>query len=84
MAKKQEKTVSSTQAFWVGEIETYEQQFKPWEERSKKIIERYVDERDDITKNASRFNILWSNIQTLHPAIYAPKPRRDPATIGQA
>lgn len=73
MAKK-EKTVSSTQSYWVGEIETYEQQFSPWEKRCKKIIDRYMDERDDAQKTASRFNILWSNIQTLHPAIYASPP----------
>jgi len=71
---KKEKTVSSTQAFWVDEIDCYEQQFGPWEKRSKKIIDRYVDERDDLSKSASRFNILWSNIQTLQPAIYASPP----------
>jgi len=72
--EKKEKTVSSTQAFWVDEIDCYEQQFGHWEKRSKKIIDRYVDERDDLSKSASRFNILWSNIQTLQPAIYASPP----------
>lgn len=73
MAKK-ETTVTKTQSFWVGEIETYEQQFGPWEKRSKKIVERYMDERDDLQKTAARFNVLWSNIQTLQPAIYANPP----------
>lgn len=74
MDKKEEKTVSSTQAFWVGEIETYEQQFGQWEKRCKKIVDRYMDERDDAQKTAALFNVLWSNIQTLHPAIYASPP----------
>jgi len=73
MAKK-ENTVTVAQAFWVGEIETYEQQFGPWEERSKKIVKRYMDDRDDANKTAARFNVLWSNIQTLQPAIYANPP----------
>lgn len=72
--KDAEDKVSSTQAFWVGEIETYEQQFGPWEKRSTKIVDRYMDERDDAQKTAARFNVLWSNIQTLHPAIYASPP----------
>ena len=74
MAKESEAKVSSTQAFWVGEIETYDQQFAPWEKRCKEIINRYMDERDDLQKTADRFNVLWSNIQTLHPAIYASPP----------
>jgi len=74
MAKKDEKKVSSKQAYWVQEIETYEQQFGPWEKRAKKVVDRYMDERDDLQKTAARFNVLWSNIQTLHPAIYASPP----------
>lgn len=69
-----EQKVSKDVAFWVGEIEAYEQQFAPWEKKSKKIIDRYMDERKDGGKTASRFNILWSNVQTLHPAIYASTP----------
>lgn len=72
--KKSEEKVTKTQAFWVGEIETYEQQFGPWEKRATKIVDRYMDERDDLQKTAARFNVLWSNIQTLHPAIYASTP----------
>lgn len=74
MNAKDASTVTSLQAFWVGEIETYEQQFGPWEKRSKKIIKRFMDERPDEAKTAAQFNILWSNIQTLHPAIYASPP----------
>jgi hypothetical protein len=72
MSKK--STVTSEQAFWIGEIDTYEQQFGPWEKRGKKIVDRFTDERNDLVKKSSRFNILWSNIQTLHPAIYANPP----------
>lgn len=73
MAKKQESLVNPELAKWIAEIETYEKEFSPWEKRSKKIIDRYMDERGD-NNTAARFNILYSNIQTLHPAIYASTP----------
>lgn len=64
------KEVSSKFAFWMGEIEQYEQQFSSWTMRSKKIVKRYKDDREEAAKTASQFNILWSNVQILHPAIY--------------
>lgn len=65
---------SSTVAFWIGQIDAYEQNFQPWEKRSKEIIDRYRDERKGGNKNKARFNILWSNVQTLAPALYATPP----------
>lgn len=72
MAEKQK--VSRDVAYWVGEIDDYEKKYGDWISRSKKIVDRYMDERDGNSSRASRFNILWSNIQTLHPAIYANPP----------
>jgi hypothetical protein len=71
---KNNKAVTKDVSYWVGEIETYDSQFKEWGQKSKKIVKRYLDERPDVAGDASRFNILWSNIQTLHPAIYAQTP----------
>lgn len=47
-----------------------------WLERSKKIVERYRDERNRASLKLRKFNSLWSNVQTLKPVIYsrAPKP----------
>lgn len=73
MANKEQKP-SAKQSFWINEIDTYEREFNGWETRSKKIVNRYLDEREDIARGAARFNVLWSNIQTLHPAIYANPP----------
>lgn len=61
--------------FWKGELGRYETEFKPWTERCLKIIRRYRDERDEATKHQVRYNILWSNIQTLHPAIFSKTPQ---------
>lgn len=80
-----------TQAFWVGEISRYERESRKWSERSKKIIKRYKDERGANDSNKAKFNILWSNVQTLKPALYAqaPKPNierryRDDDGVGRA
>lgn len=66
-------------AFWCEQITAYEREASKWETRSKKIVKRYKDTRGDTDKGLARFNILWSNVQTLHPAIYAnpPKPNID-------
>lgn len=60
---------------WLGRISTYEKTFKKWESRVDKILKRY---RDDGTRNSgSRFNILWSNVQTLVPATFSRLPQPD-------
>ena len=60
--------------FWVEQVNAYEKEAKDWEARGKKIVKRYRDSRSDGDKKASRFNILWSNVQTLHPALYSGTP----------
>ncbi len=54
--------------------------FNQWETRAKKIIKRYRDERADVSDNSdvqegARFNILWANVQTLMPALFAKSPK---------
>lgn len=58
----------------IAEIEAYEKQFEPWLKRGSEIVKRYRDERP-ATSNASiisrKYNILWSNVETLRPTLYA-------------
>ena len=55
----------------------YERSYKRWEARVDRIIKKYKDDsRYDRNPNA-RFNILWSNVQTIQPAIFARLPRPD-------
>lgn len=61
--------------FWKAELGRYEVEFKPWLDRCNQIVRRYRDERDELTKLQVRYNILWSNIQVLHPAIFAKTPQ---------
>lgn len=60
--------------YWVNQIATYDQKFGQWERRGKKIVKRYKDERSGGDNSRSQFNILWSNVQTLGPALYAKNP----------
>lgn len=60
----------------VAEITLYEKEAEKWEERSRKICRRYKDERSNTRDNhGSKFNILWSNVQTLKPALYGHTPK---------
>lgn len=67
------KTEDSLHASLCDHIKKYEKEFSSWIERSKKIEKRYKDDRE-VGKEQSQFNILWSNVQTLHPALYASPP----------
>lgn len=60
---------------WQVELELAEKECRSWIERGRKIVKRYRDERDATEDGAKRFNILWSNIQTLRPAVYSKKPK---------
>lgn len=59
------------------EIQLYDKEYKTWETRSNKIVKRYKDERAATQTNPTRFNILYSNVQTLFPAAYGNDPKPD-------
>ena len=72
------KRVTSSLKSWLDAVATYEKVFKPWEGRGKKIIAKYRDEkRDEELSSVTRFNILWSNTQTLKNATFAKLPKPD-------
>ena len=59
-------------------VAQYDSEFAKWQARAKKIIKRYRDDsRGQGGNEAARFNILWSNIQTVKPAVYAKLPKAD-------
>lgn len=64
---------------WLQVVSGYDTEFKKWEARTTKILKRYRDDnRNGTTGNESaRFNILWANVQTLVPAVYAKLPSAD-------
>ena len=65
---------------WQSILDGAKRHFRKWHERSKKIADRYADERpseSDRDFNVHRFNILWSNIQTIMPSLYARTPKAE-------
>jgi hypothetical protein len=62
---------------WYNCIAQYERTFKDWEGRADKIVKRYRDEQRSRNNPTARFNILWSNVQTITPAVFARLPRPD-------
>jgi hypothetical protein len=59
-------------------IGQYDNEFAKWTARVKKIIKRYRDDtRGQTLTESAKFNILWSNVQTLKPAVYAKLPKAD-------
>ena len=61
--------------YWQDELHRYKEDYKKFVEAGKKILKRYRDERRDTENIDKRFNILWSNIKTLKPAIYSRPPK---------
>lgn len=63
---------------WLDVVSSYENEFKKWEGRVTKILKRYRDDTRSPTGNeTAKFNILWSNVQTLIPAVYSRMPKAD-------
>lgn len=59
-------------------ISSYENEFKKWEGRVTKILKRYRDDTRSASGNeTAKYNILWANVQTLKPAVYARMPKAD-------
>ncbi len=62
-------------------IEEYEKEYESWEERAKKITERYRDEQESSRDRSSarrtkrRYNLFWSNTQTKKSALYGKDPK---------
>lgn len=79
-----------TFARWKAEIDFAQKdpKYVDWLTRSEKIVKRYRDERNEADMLRRKMNILWSNVQTLMPAVYGKMPKpiverrfmdRDPA-----
>ena len=76
MAVDPEAKASDRSQHWLDEIQRYEKASEHWRGDAKKIIDRYRLERSNLQNRSSSssrptFNILWSNIQTMKPALFA-------------
>ena len=64
---------------WREELRLAGKNDKSWLHRATKVIRRYRDERLSVEKGDSKYNVLWSNTETIKPALYyrTPKPMVD-------
>jgi hypothetical protein len=62
---------------WSDELSAARKERKQFDTRAVKTIERYGDIRDDQNQNASRYNLLFANIDTKAAALYARIPAPD-------
>ena len=76
VAVQDRKRATSALKSWTDEVAAYERAFKDWESRVEKILKRYRDKRG-ANATSAKFNILWSNVQTLVPATFARVPKPD-------
>ena len=81
MARKltrEEQDAKALRQSYLECIAAYEREFKPWQGRVEKILNRYRDEkRKKGDSGRAMFNILWSNVQTLVPATFNQIPQPD-------
>jgi hypothetical protein len=66
---------------WIEEINLSERELQPWWKTGDIIVRRFKNEnrargggRPSVGYERRRFAILWSNVSTLQPAIYAKQP----------
>lgn len=73
-----DERVSQELEKYLRAVGTYENEFAKWQARVKKLVKRYRDDtRGQGGNETAKFNILWSNVQTLIPAVYAKLPKAD-------
>lgn len=75
-AETQTSDESARAQKWLTEIRVAKNVEDGWIQRGKRIVRRYKDERQDAFMGA-RFNILWSNTETIFPAVYSRTPKAE-------
>lgn len=61
---------------WISELDLAAKDHRPWLDVSRRIIKRYRDDQNEASTDVKqrRFALLWSNIETLEPAVFARTP----------
>lgn len=72
-AKEAVKTSGTSVSAWLQAIDLQEQAEKEWRKKAKEVSCLYVNDGE----KKSKFNILYSNTQTIAPAIYNTEPLPD-------
>ena len=62
---------------WSTEIEAARKELEKFHEDGDKIVERYLDKRDEWRRAESRVNLFWSTMKVLLSLLYARPPKAD-------
>ena len=62
---------------WSVEIEASRKELEKFHEDGDKIVERYLDKRDEWRRAESRVNLFWSTMKVLLSLLYARPPKAD-------
>ena len=77
---KSDNSMKEPQQHWLDEIGRYQKAFESWKKDNQRFIKRYTlegqrESNQGISKQGPRdFNIIWSNVQTLKPALFSRTP----------
>jgi hypothetical protein len=75
--QKLEATPQGQRDRWVQEIDFAEKEMKKFTTQARRVIRRYVDERDAVETNQRWFNIFKTNTDILEASLYANIPEAD-------
>ncbi len=82
------KPTARLRKYW-REIEAYNKAAEDWHRQSDTIVKMYLDQHRTAA-SSRRFALLWSNVETLKPSVYAKTPNvlcsrryKDPDPIGR-
>lgn len=73
LAQKTPKPDAKVKSYW-REIERYRRATTEWREAGKQIEDLYLNEDRGENTSTRRFALLWANVETLKPAVYARPP----------
>lgn len=77
-AEKAKIKAQKTAGRWISELSLSEKALAPYIERARKIVRRYKRDDEAVRATSSRnrqFALLWSNTETIRPALYARPPQ---------
>lgn len=61
---------------WLASLKQAEEHYKAFFRRGDRITKRYrAEAEENATSAGARFNLFWSNVQTLAPATYSRRPK---------
>lgn len=62
---------------WAFEFDAAKKAHKGWQEDGKKVVARYLDERESAANGETRLNLFTANVQTQQATLYGNTPKVD-------